>query len=225
MYRLRITYMKSKASIYIPSIDVCDVIAKALIRIGIKLVYNNRRNVKPHIINASTLPIGVESNGEICDVYIKEHMDIAYLVREINKTLPVGMIILGAQYIGLDEEEINKRVYASTYELELVYEDSMFVDMNKKQIEDLKIWYRKMFEEYLSESAILVLKKMPHRQERINIKPDIIDYEFLIDNRLRITIYTGKERTLNPEYIMLGYLEYINKDIKYNIKRTKILYK
>ncbi len=224
MYRLRITYMKSKSAIYIPAIDVSDVISKALIRIGVKLVYN-KRNVRPEIVNASILPIGVESNGEICEVYIKEHMDIAYLVREINKTMPDGMIILGAQYVDLNEENINRRVYASTYEFELVFSDEMFIGMNKKQAQDLKLWYRKMFEEYLSDSAILVLKKLPHRNERIDIKPDIIDYEFLIDNRLRATIYTGKERMLNPEYIMMGYQEYINKDIKYNIKRTKILYK
>jgi len=225
VYRLRLTYMKSRSSIYIPAIDVCDVISKALLRIGVKLVYNKSRNVRPEITNASTLPIGIESNGEICDVYIKEHMDIAYLVREINKTLPEGMIMLGAQYVDLDEEDINKRVYASTYELELVYDEEMFEGMNKKQVDDLKLWHREMFEDYLSESAILVLKKSPHRQERIDIKPDIIEYEFLIDNRLRITIYTGKERTLNPEYIMIGYLEYINKNKKYNIKRTKILYR
>lgn len=225
MYRLRVTYMKSKAAIYIPAIDVCDVISKALLRIGVKLVYNKSRNVRPEITNASTLPIGIESNGEICDVYLKEHMDVAYLVREINKTLPVGMIILSAQYVDIKEDDISRRVYASTYELELVYNDEMFDGMNKKQVEDLKLWHRTMFEEYLAESAILVLKKYPHRQERIDIKPDIIEYEFLIDNRLRITVYTGKERTLNPEYIMIGYLEYINRDIKYNIKRTKILYK
>ena len=124
----------------------------------------------------------------------------------------------------MEEVDINKRVYASTYELELVYDDNMFLGMNKKQIEDLKLWHRNMFEEYLSEPAILVLKKMPHRQERIDIKEDIIEYEFLIDNRLRITIYTSKERTLNPEYIMIGYLEYINRNIEYNIKRVKILY-
>ncbi len=224
MYKLRLTYMKSKSSIYIPSIDICDVISKALIRIGAKLVYSKSRNVKPEIVNASTLPIGIESNGEICDVVIKEHIDVAYLVREINKTLPVGMIILGAQYVDM-KEEINKRVYASTYEIELVYDDNMFYEMNKKQIEDIKEWYRSMFEEYLEESAILVLKKTPYRQERIDIKPDILEYTFLIDNRLRITVYTKKERNLNPEYIMSGYIEYINRDIKYNIKRVKILYK
>ena len=97
--------------------------------------------------------------------------------------------------------------------------------MNKKQIEDIKMWYRQKFEEYLREPSILVLKKMPHRQERIDIKQDIIEYKFLIDNRLRITIYTGKTRNLNPEYILLGYQEYINRNIEYNIKRTKILYK
>ena len=94
MYKLRLTYMKSKSAIYIPAIDICDVISKALIRIGIKLVYSKSRNVRPEVVNASPLPIGVESNGEICDVMIKEHMDIAYLVREINKTLPEGVIVL-----------------------------------------------------------------------------------------------------------------------------------
>ena len=82
-----------------------------------------------------------------------------------------------------------------------------------------------MFKEYLNEPAILVLRKTPYRQERIDIKKDIIEYEFLIDNRLRITVYTGKEKNLNPEYIMSGYIEYINRDVEYNIKRTKILYK
>lgn len=224
MHKLRLTYMKSKTAIYIPAIDVCDVIAKALIRIGVKLVYSKSRNVKPEILNASILPIGIESNGEICDVLIKEHIDSAYLTREINKTLPAGMIVLGAQYVDINEEDINKRVYASTYEIELVYNDNMFKNMNKKEIEDTVNWYRYMFEEYLAQPTILVLKKMPHRQERIDIKKDIIEYEFMIDNRLRITVYTGKTRNLNPEYIAKGYQEYINKEIEYNIKRTKILY-
>lgn len=225
MYRLRLTYMKSKTSIYIPAIDVCDVISKALIRVGVKLVYGKSRGIRPEITNASILPLGVESNGEICDVYIKEHVDSRYLTREINKTLPVGMIILSAQYVDLSEEDISKRVYASTYEIELVYNEKMFENMNKKQIEDTIEWYRNMFEEYLSEPTMLVLKKMPHRQERIDIKKDILEYEFMIDNRLRITVYTEKQRSLNPEYIVKGYLEYINRDIEYNIKRIKILYK
>lgn len=225
MYKLRLTYMKSKTSIYIPAIDICDVISKALARIGVKLAYSGRKNVKPEIINASTLPIGLESDGEICDVVIKEHIDIAYLVREINKTLPVGMIVLGAQYVDMESEDINKMVYASTYEISLIFEDSMFIGMNKKEIENIKKWHRKMFEEYLAEPAILVLKKTLYRQERINIKEDIIDYKFLIDNRLRITVYTKKDRNLNPEHIMTGYIEYINREVNYNIKRTKILYK
>ena len=151
-------------------------------------------------------------------------MDIAYLVREINKTLPVGMIVLSAQYVDLESEDINKKVYASTYEIKLVFEDSMFIGMNKKQIEDIKKWHRNMFEEYLAEPSILALKKTLYRQERIDIKEDLIDYKFLIDNRLKITVYTNKDRNLNPEHIMSGYIEYINRDVKYNIKRIKILY-
>ena len=81
-----------------------------------------------------------------------------------------------------------------------------------------------MFKKYLPDPSIKKKKKTLYRQERIDIKEDIIDYKFLIDNRLKITVYTKKDRNLNPEHIMSGYIEYINRDVKYNIKRIKILY-
>ena len=77
---------------------------------------------------------------------------------------------------------------------------------------------------YLSQSNILVLKKSKDRMERIDIKPQIIVYDFNLDRGLEITVSTGSRDNLKPETIMTGYIEYINEDVKYNVKRTKILY-
>ncbi len=225
MHKVRLTYTKTKQAIYISSIDISDVIAKALTRVGAKLVYNEGKTKKPEIVSACTLPIGFESTGEICDVIIKDHIAEAYLVRELNKTLPQGMIINSAIYVDINEEDINKRVYAAIYEIELIHEDEKFEGKNNREIKEIKEWYLKMFSEYLSEPAILVLKKTPYRQERINIKPYLIEHEFMLDGRLRITVCTGKEKMLNPEYIIIGYVEYISEMVEYNIKRTKIIYK
>ena len=44
-------------------------------------------------------------------------------------------------------------------------------------------WYRYRMEEYLSDSAILVLVKSIDRSERIDIKPAILSYEMHITSQ------------------------------------------
>ena len=61
--------------------------------------------------------------------------------------------------------------------------------------------------------------------ERIDIKPDIINFDFLIDGSLEITVCSGLRKKLDPNNIMTGYREFISENIGYNLKRTKILYK
>ena len=79
-------------------------------------------------------------------------------------------------------------------------------------------------EEYLSEPAILVLVKSIDGSERIDIKPAILSYELHINDALRITISKDTEYIFNPNYIMDGFKEFVNENIEYAIKRTKILY-
>jgi hypothetical protein len=79
-------------------------------------------------------------------------------------------------------------------------------------------------EEYLSQNYLYVLKKSKNRSERIDIKPQIIVYDFNLDNSLEITVSAGSRSNLKPDYIMMGYNEYIENELKYDVKRTKILY-
>ena len=143
---------------------------------------------------------------------------------ELNKVLPSGVTVLSAEYINKEEKNIMSRVYAATYILDLVYPEDKISKLNKREIEDLKEDYKNKMDDYLSQDNILVLKKSKDRMERIDIRPQIIVYDFTLDRGLEITVSTGSRDNLKPDTIMAGYKEYINEDIKYNVKRTKILY-
>lgn len=224
MEKLRVIYSKSKEAIYLSHLDMLRVFETSLARAGILVEHTNGFNPRPELVFAHPLSVGIESTGEIFEVNLVEKLEIPYFIREINKVLPSGVTVLSAEYVSEDEKNIMSRVYAATYVIDLVYSDEKIAKLNKRELEDLKEYYKNKMDEYLSQNNILVLKKSKDRMERIDIKPQIIVYDFNLDRGLEITVSTGSRDNLKPDTIMAGYIEYINEDVKYNVKRTKILY-
>lgn len=224
MEKLRVIYSKSKEAIYLSHLDMIRVFETSLARANILVEHTNGYNPRPEIVFAHPLSVGIESTGEIFEVSLVEDLEIPYFIRELNKVLPSGVTVLSAEYINKEEKNIMSRVYAATYILDLVYPEDKISKLNKREIEDLKEDYKNKMDDYLSQDNILVLKKSKDRMERIDIRPQIIVYDFTLDRGLEITVSTGSRDNLKPDTIMAGYKEYINEDIKYNVKRTKILY-
>ena len=115
--------------------------------------------------------------------------------------------------------------FASVYVIHFIYDENEFIDKSKKQIQEIKDYYIKKMKEYLSQYVITIVKKSDGMQEKINIKDKIKDYSFMIDGGIELTLDTGIRGNLSPDEIMQGYNEYINKNMDYNVKRIKILYK
>ena len=220
MYKVRITYTKSKEASYIPTKDLKTVLETAMVRAGIYIVYT--KDNEPDIQFADNIALGIESTAEICDVTLKEHVEPAFMIKGLNRELPVGMVVLTAEYLKDIDIPISESTYAVTYEIIPNLGD--VTKMTNREYEDRRKWYRFRMEEYLSEPAILVLVKSMDRSERIDIKPAILSYEMHINDALRITISKDTEYIFNPNYIMDGFKEFVNEDIEYAIKRTKILY-
>lgn len=220
MYKLRVTYTKSKEASFIPAKDLKKVIETALVRAGIYVEY--AKDEEADIVFADNILTGIESTAEICDIALKEHVEPAFIIKGLNRELPQGMVALTAEYLKDIDVPINKAAYATTYEIIPDLGDA--TQMTNRQYQDRRNWYKNNMEEYLSESAILVLVKSMDRSERIDIKPAIMSYEIHINDALRITISKDTDYMFNPDYIMDGFKEFVNQDIKYIIKRTKILY-
>ncbi|MDD2376208.1 MAG: TIGR03936 family radical SAM-associated protein [Clostridia bacterium] len=227
MVKLRAVYSKSKESMFLSHLDIIGVFEKTFRRANIPLEYSKGYNPRPEIVFAHPLSVGIESKGEIFEAILVEELPIAYLVRELNKVLPVSITILSAEYINLSEKSIMSRVYAATYTIEICYSNVMLLGKDKRQIENLKMWYKLKLSEYLEQDFLLVIKKSTERIERIeriDIKPMIISYDFLLDGNLEITVNAGSKSNLKPDIIMSGFCEYISQNLEYNIKREKILF-
>lgn len=225
MENLRVIFSKSKDAIFLTHIDVMKIFEEAFIRADIKIKYTEKKNSKPLITFADPLPRGIESIGEVMEVCLVEKLDIPYFVKEINKVLPAGVTVLNAEYAIDDGISIMDKVYASTYLISLIYDNNKFIDKTPRQIEEMKKSYQNKLKEYLERDYLLVLKKSKTRMERIDIKHDIINFDFLIDGSLEITVCSGLRKKLEPSNIMIGFNEYIAENIGYNLKRTKILYR
>lgn len=224
MERIRVVYSKSKEAIYLSHLDTVRIFEQALSRAQILVEYSKGFNPRPELVFAHPLSLGIESTGEIVDILLAEEVAISYFIREMNKVLPSGITILSAEYVPIDEKSIMSRVYAATYLISFVNNEEKFVSKTKRQIQDIKNYYKDKMNEYLAKPEILVLKKSKNRMERIDIKPFIIVYDFNLDDDLEVTISTGSKSNLKPEYIMAGFNEFIDENIPYSIKRTKIVY-
>ncbi|MEG2310559.1 MAG: TIGR03936 family radical SAM-associated protein [Clostridia bacterium] len=223
MERLLVVYSKAKDAIFLSHFDTMRVIQESILRANIPVKYLKDTN-RVDITFAHSLSIGLESTGEIFELLITEDMQPAYFIKAVNKVLPNGITILTAESIDLNFKSIMTRVYAATYVIDFVYDEKKFENKSKKEIQELKNYYKDKMEEYINQPYLLVLKKSKNRMERIDIKSQIIVHDFALDGSLEVTISAGSRINLNPECIMNGYREYIEENILYNIKRTRILY-
>ena len=99
-----------------------------------------------------------------------------------------------------------------------------FKDKSLREKDEIKAYYRKKMEMYLSQNQILVVKKSYDRMERLDIKPQIEKYVFNIDDSVDLVLSAGPRSNISPAIVMNGYFEYINEKVDYEVKRKKILY-
>lgn len=224
MEKLRVIYSKSKEAIYLSHLDTLKVFCEALARANIPVEFSKGYNPRPEITFAHPLSVGIESTGEIFEVILSEYVEAPYFIKQMNNVLPSGLTILSVDYVAMNEKNIMSRVYASTFLITFIYSEEKLKDKTKREIEDIKKYYKKQMEKYLAQRNILVLKKSKDRMERIDIKTQIINSEFILDGSLEITVSSGSKKNLKPSFIMDGYNEFIDEKMEYEVKRTRILY-
>lgn len=222
MNKLRLIYGKSRDAIYISQEDTIKIFSKAFEEAELPVVKSPNTNLVDMMF-AHPLTDGYESTGEIFETALTEEVDTRYLVRELNKTLPAGFIVMSAEYVSPNEESINLRVYGAEYVIGLDYTEK-FKDKSLREKEEILVYYKKKMEMYLGQSQILVVKKSYDRMERIDIKPQIEKYTFNIDNTIDIVLSAGPRSNISPAIFMDGYAEYINEAVPYEVKRKRILF-
>ena len=222
MNKLRVVYGKSKDAMYISQEDTIRIFSDAFLKAQIPVIRSKDTNLV-EMMFAHPLTDGYQSTGEIFEVNLTEKVDTRYLIKELNRSLPAGFIVMSAEYVSSNEDSINLRVYAAEYVISLDYTEK-FKDKSLREKDEIRSYYRKKMEMYLAQSQILVVKKSYDRMERLDIKPQIEKYNFNIDDSVDIVVSAGARSNISPAILMDGYMEYINEKVPYDVKRVRILY-
>ena len=222
MNKLRVVYGKSKDAMYISQEDTIRIFSDAFLKAQIPVIRSKDTNLV-EMMFAHPLTDGYQSTGEIFEVNLTEEVDTRYLIKELNRSLPAGFIVMSAEYVSSNEDSINLRVYAAEYVISLDYTEK-FKDKSLREKDEIRSYYRKKMEMYLAQSQILVVKKSYDRMERLDIKPQIEKYNFNIDDSVDIVVSAGARSNISPAILMDGYMEYINEKVPYDVKRVRILY-
>lgn len=225
MKKIRFTFCRGKKATYLSHVEIEKIFIKAFnfLKDKMKAAYSHESIARPELDFALNLPISMESIGELAQISMLEEIKIPFFVKALNEVLPEGIAVLSASYVENDDNlKLYDQVKSVTYEIWFIYKDDEFKDKNKRQIEDLKKWYIDRMREFLSQDKIYLVRKSADRTERINIKPLIQNFSFMLDDSLIITIDAGQKSTLSPYDIMKCYNEYAGQYIEYNVRRKKI---
>lgn len=99
--RLLLVFKKFGPAVYLGHLDVLNVFERSLQRSGLIVDFTEGFNPKPRIEFAQPLSLGLISEKEICTVKISfENQTHESLVAQINNSLPAGIEIASASWIG-----------------------------------------------------------------------------------------------------------------------------
>ncbi len=91
-YRLRITFSKLEMLRFIGHLDLAKTWERVLRRAELPLVYSQGFNPQPKIQLASALSLGISSDCELLDIWLREPLSAEDLAARLNAVSPDGLV-------------------------------------------------------------------------------------------------------------------------------------
>ena len=115
--RIRVTFTKTGALIYIGNLDLYTLWERAARRAGLPLSYSKGFHPQPKIHFAAPLPLGYSSCCEVLDMRLNEDMEGDELCKRLNAALPADIRVLEAREIEDKAPAVQTQVLSADYEV------------------------------------------------------------------------------------------------------------
>ena len=99
--RARLTYAKRGRARFISHLELIEVFDRACRRAKLPLAFSQGFRPSPKLRFSPGLPVGAESDCEILDIDLTAELPIAEVAARFGAHLPEGLLVTGAQSIGL----------------------------------------------------------------------------------------------------------------------------
>lgn len=117
MVRVRIVFEKRDALRFIGHLDLAKTWERVLRRARVPLVYSQGFNPQPKMQLASALSLGISSECELLDIWLREPVDLAELPGRLMRVSPPGLLAVSAREVPLRSPALQTLVESSEYRI------------------------------------------------------------------------------------------------------------
>jgi radical SAM-linked protein len=118
--RVRLTFEKNQAMRYTSHLDLQRTWERTIRRAQLPLAYSQGFNPRPKLVLAAALPLGITSECEIVEFWLKEELPHSLIETALNLALPPGILISRIESIELSCPKLPNLMDMSIYEVTLL---------------------------------------------------------------------------------------------------------
>lgn len=215
IYRLK--FEKREEVKYIGHLDMMRTFTRCIKKTNLPIKFSSGFNPRVQIAFALPLAVGVTSESEYFDLELNGDPDAEEVLKELKKVMPEGFKMLTC-------EKYEKVQSLMSLVKEAKYEVNVLVNSD-----NINETIKKVQDELNSEKILVTKQSKNGREEEVDIKPLIIDFEVyeVTYNSFCVSVhsYAGSKQNLNPNFIMEAVYNAIPKEEveDFNIHRKELI--
>ncbi len=117
--KVRLKFAKKGEARFISHLDLMVAFNRALRRAKIPLAYSQGFNPHPSMSFGPPLAIGFESDTELADIELTNHMELGKIVKSLVKETPPGLEILEAQQVPAVAKSLMASIIGALYSVKV----------------------------------------------------------------------------------------------------------
>jgi radical SAM-linked protein len=182
-YVMSVKFARDENSCYVAHLDMMRIFERSVRRAGIDCDYTQGFNPRPVMTFALPLGVGVESIDDYAHITLKKKINPGEFVEKMNRSLPHGIKILGAEEITESKKSLMARVCACEY---------LFLYKGIGRFKDI----------ILSTENLPVTKTSKGKKRVINIKDYVLSVDSPDENSLSVMVKAGSKENLRPDLFL-----------------------
>jgi radical SAM-linked protein len=188
--RLRITFGKFGALKYTSNLDVAKLWERVLRRADLPLLYTQGFNTRPRLQLATALPLGITSECELIDVFLREIIEINGLIERLHEVSPAGLRVLDVEDIPVRSDNLQQLVRSAEYRIRLL--DPVDVETVRERIASLLASERIIKEEF----------RRSGKRSVIDLRALIFDVTLTDEHHIAAHLATGDRGSMRLEDLL-----------------------
>ena len=205
--RIRVMYSRLGAARFLGAREVVTLFTRAVRRAKLPVAHTQGFHPTPKLSFGPALPLGMESEEELLDIFLSEVLDPSELAARLDPELPDGFSLQWAEAVDLKAPSIDASIQATQYQVALA---SLPVDKQKLS------FLAQRLDAFHAAAAFPIQKRNRNRTKVIEAKECVQQLALTTAETLRLDIAVTSMGTLNPQ-------EFLKALLDLSVDQTKVL--